>query len=283
MNNVRCSNCNGSGKERDSISLITGEVKYRTCPVCSGTGFVDAELMHYTTYPDQSLEKARYLMQWNGKPIELCIEGNHDFIIVFKNGNRFRLGGFTVGYRGTGPEYTKKLLDAAGFGISMDDIAEMKPPVTFWSIVVESPTIEEAKKKASEIESNDNSFISSEVIEDGTSKTINGRGMSKEAAVENAKDHIPKGSKIIKEDVCKEAEEGKTNIEANSEVEAGQIARKQIPWDATIQKKICLKPKSEGFLGLRPKPGLYEVSWVTDWLVSIEFQPLPAIRVNFRK
>ena len=283
MDKVRCSNCNGSGKERDSISLVTGEVKYRTCSVCSGTGFVDAELMHYTTSPDLSLEKARNLMQWNGKPVELCIAGDHNFTIVFKNGNRFRLGGFTVGYRGTGPDYTKKLLDAAGFGISMDEIAEMKPPVTFTSIVIEAPTIEEAKKKASEIASTDKSFISSEVIEDGTSKTVTDRGMSNKAAIENTKNQVPKGSKIIKEAILKESEEGKTTIEANSEVEAGQIARKQIPWDATIQKKICLKPKSEGFLGLRPKPGLYEVSWVTDWLVSIEFQPFPAVRVNFRK
>ena len=283
MDKVRCSNCNGSGKERDSISLDTGQIKYRTCPVCSGTGFVDAELMHYTTSPDLSLEKARNLMQWNGKPVELCIAGDHNFTIVFKNGNRFRLGGFTVGYRGTGPDYTKKLLDAAGFGISMDEIAEMKPPVTFTSIVIEAPTIEEAKKKASEIASTDKSFISSEVIEDGTSKTVTGRGMSNKAAIENTENRVPKGSKIIKEAILKESEEGKTTIEANSEVEAGQIARKQIPWDATIQKKICLKPKLEGFLGLRPKPGLYEVSWVTDWLVSIEFQPFPAVRVNFRK
>ena len=285
MNEVRCSNCNGCGKERDSISLVTGEVKYRTCSVCSGTGFVDVELVHYTTSPDLSLEKACNLIQYYGKPIELCIAGDHDFTIIFKNGDKYRLGGFTVGYRGTGPDYTKKLLDAAGYGISIDEIAEMKPPVNFTSIVIEAPTVEEAKKKVSEIASTDKSFISSEVIEDGTSKTINGLERSKEAAMERAKNHIPKGSRIIKETVCLEAKEGKVTVEANSESEAIVIARKQIPSDyyATIRKTVCLKPKSEGFFGLRPKPGKYEINWDREWLVSIEFQPLPAVRVNFRK
>jgi hypothetical protein len=285
MDEVKCSNCNGSGKERDSISLVTGEVKYRTCPVCSGTGFVDAELVHYTTLPDLSFEKACNLIQYYGKPIELCIAGDHDFTIIFKNGDKYRLGGFTVGYRGTGPDYTKKLLDAAGYGISIDEIAEMKPPVTFTSIVIEAPTIEEVQKKASEITSTDKSFISSEVIEDGASKTIFYRERSKEAAIERAKNIIPKGSKIIKESVCLEAKEGKVTVKANSESEAVALAHLQLPsdWQAMIRKTVCLKPKSEGFFGLRPKPGEYEISWDREWKVSIEFQPLPAVRVNFKK
>jgi hypothetical protein len=130
MKKVKCSHCKGSGKELASISFDTGKREYRTCPVCKGKGSVKAELSHFTQYPDVSLEKARELMRKHGKPVEVLIAGNHDIRVLFKDGERYILGGFTVGYRGTGPDYCKRFLDEAGFNVSIDEIADMEPPVT---------------------------------------------------------------------------------------------------------------------------------------------------------
>ena len=62
-------------------------------------------------------------MERHGKPVEICFAGNHDIRVLFGDGSRYILGGFTVGYRGTGPDYTKRLLDAAGFNVPIDEIA----------------------------------------------------------------------------------------------------------------------------------------------------------------
>ena len=119
----------GHGKELDSVSLDTGEKKYRTCRVCQGSGKVTAERSHFSDYPDVSLRKAQELMRIHGKPLEIAISDN-DFTLSFKDNTRFILGGFAVGYRGTGPDFAKRFLDEAGFTISLDEIADMKPPLT---------------------------------------------------------------------------------------------------------------------------------------------------------
>jgi len=76
---------------------------------------VAAEKSHFTRYPDLSLKYALQLMQRHGKPVEVRIVRDHDTRVLSKDGSRYVLGGFTVGYRGTGPDYTKRFLDAAGF------------------------------------------------------------------------------------------------------------------------------------------------------------------------
>ena len=130
MDTVTCMHCNGSGKEVAMVDLTTGQATYRVCAVCSGSGKVAVEKSYFTQYPDKSLEFAKQLMQEHGKPSEICIAGNHDIQVLFPDGAKFTLGGFTVGYLGTGPRYTKAFLDAAGFTVSMDDIVSMHPPVT---------------------------------------------------------------------------------------------------------------------------------------------------------
>lgn len=129
MDTVQCFHCLGLGKEVDSVSLTTGEKKYRECSVCHGSGKVSAERSHFSQYPDVSLRKAQELMQIHGKPVEIGITEN-EIMVIFKDNTRFILGGFAVGYKGTGPDYTKRLLDEAGFDLSKDDIAAMKPPIT---------------------------------------------------------------------------------------------------------------------------------------------------------
>ncbi len=130
MDTATCMHCNGSGKEVAMVDLITGQATYRVCSVCGGTGTVEAERSYFTQYPDKSLEFAKQLIQQHGKPSEICITEDDDILVLFLDGAKFILGGFTVGYLGTGPRYTKAFLDAAGFSITMDEIVNMHPPVT---------------------------------------------------------------------------------------------------------------------------------------------------------
>ncbi|MBU0494408.1 MAG: hypothetical protein KKB13_21370, partial [Chloroflexi bacterium] len=141
MEQVPCGHCHGSGQEWQSVDLNTGQVQYRTCSVCGGSGSVSVDRAYFSQYPDVSLRNALDLMQRHGQPVEICITDD-DVRVLFGNGSRYVLGGFTVGYRGTGPDFAKRFLDAAGFDVSMDDIAGMKPPVTLTagqSYVPQSP------------------------------------------------------------------------------------------------------------------------------------------------
>ena len=129
MDTVPCGQCHGSGKQRSIVYLDTGETEYRTCTVCGGTGSVSVDREYYTRYPDVSLRNALSLIERLGKPVEVAVAENDDVQVVFPGGTRVVLGGFAVGYRGTGPDFFKRLLDVAGFDISIDEIAAMKAPV----------------------------------------------------------------------------------------------------------------------------------------------------------
>ena len=274
-----------------SMSLVTGQVQYRTCGVCKGTGKVSAERSHFTEYPDRSLEIARQLIQQHGKPAEICIAGNHDIRVLFKNGSRYILGGFTVGYRGTGPDFTKAFLDAAGFSISMDDIADMHPPVTLVAgqpyipiktLVFESPTIEGAKKQAIDAVPSNANVIDLEVIREGALQTKEGEGITKEAAVENTKRLIPKEAEVDQEIVVREGKRGKQSVQAYSEQDARESVQKQLLEGNEIKKIICTEPVSKGFLGFGRRPGTYEISWELHWRVACKYREAAVVRVRFQ-
>lgn len=291
MNTVECAHCGGKGKEIATMSLTTGEIEYRTCGVCNGTGLVAGEKSYFTEYPDRSLENAHELMRQYGKPVEICIAGNHDIRVLFKDGSRYTLGGFTVGYRGTGPDYTKAFLDAAGFDVSIDSVAEMRPPVTLFAgqpyipvetLVFEAPTIESAKKKAKDSIPSNAKVIDLEVIRGGGPGTKEVEGSSKEAAAENAKYIVPLGAEIDQEIVVREGKQGTQSVQAYSEQEARESAQKQLLEEADIKKIICTEPVSNGFLGVGRKPGTYEVSWVLPWKVAYKYREAAAVRVRFQ-
>jgi len=130
MENIVCSNCKGTGKVLYSMSTATGEKEYNPCSVCKGSGHVIAdEKAYYSKYPDVSLRNALQLMQKHGKPVQIEIL-NSEVHILFGDESKYILGGFTVGYRGTGPDFTKRFLNAAGFAVTMNEIEAMAPPVT---------------------------------------------------------------------------------------------------------------------------------------------------------
>ncbi len=130
-----CLHCNGSGRVGTSMSMTTGEIKYRTCGRCSGTGRVDASLAYYITYPNKSLEIARQLIWQHGKPERVSLEsvdgGFADARLFFQDGFQALLGGFAVGYSGTRPDSLRAMLQAAGFQVTKEDIEKMSLPAHF--------------------------------------------------------------------------------------------------------------------------------------------------------
>jgi hypothetical protein len=291
MDTIQCIHCDGSGKEIASMDLMSGQIQYRTCGVCQGTGNVSAEKSHFTEYPDRSLNNARQLIQQFGEPVEICIVGDHDIRVLFKNGSRYILGGFTVGYRGTGPDYTKAFLNASGFDISIDDIAEMRPPVTLVAgqkyipektLVFKSPTTEDARKKALDAVPSNVKVIELNVIPGGTVKTVEGTGNTKASALENAKRLMPGEVEVEQEIVVLEGAQGKQTVQAYSEPDALGSAQKQILKEYVITGIICTKPASKGFLVIGQRPGTYEVSWALPWKVACKYREVAVARVRFQ-
>ncbi len=351
MERVQCAHCQGSGREVASISLDTGQVTHRTCPVCGGSGSVGVEKGYYTEYPDQSLRNAQSLMQAHGKPVQILIAGNHDVRMLFSDGARYILGGFTVGYRGTGPDYSLRLLRAAGFDISIDDIAAMEPPVTLFAgqpylplrrMLVEGDTVEEARQRVQQQVPAGAEIVSVEVLREApTLVTEEGEGESQEAAAQHAKKSWVRDEwDVVERKVLREAGSGellvqaraedeakqaawqqlgrearlqhsvrlglherpafdpnsarteKLTVEASSEAEALDAARRRLPPGAEIQRTTCAQPPSKGFLGLGRSPGVYELSWLLPWYkvlwsvpwkVAVTYRRPAAVAVRFRQ
>ena len=114
------------------MDIRTGQKQYNPCDVCNGTGRVSDEKAYYSEYPDVSLSKAGQLISEKGKPVKVEIVSNHKVYLHFVDGSKYLFGGFTVGYRGTGPEYTQRLLLTCGFdNVSYNEIVDMTPPKTY--------------------------------------------------------------------------------------------------------------------------------------------------------
>ena len=260
MDAVDCSHCKGTGKEWASVSLDTGQVKYCTCSVCGGTGKVTVERSHYTKYPEVSLRNALQLMQTHGKPTEICIAGDHDIRVLFKDGSKYMLGGFTVGYRGTGPDYTQRFLDAAGFEITMDEIAEMKPPITLTAgqpyiapktLLFRARTVEEAKKAALDSVPPEAEITALEVVFDGTKleKWEQEVYTTLDDASQRARSFLSKSAEIQEEkieDNTNSLTEGTADGEGDSEDDATEKAKTKLPQGASITGKKIFQEGKKG-------------------------------------
>lgn len=206
--------------------------------------------------------------------------------------------------------YTKKFLDAAGFDVSLDEIEEMKPPITLVAgkpyiteeaLIIKASTVEEAKKKVNKIVPPDAKVIAIDVMQDGTPQTKEGEGFSKENALENAKRLLPKDAEIKSPYLAKHGDERiskkdsiygeKLQIEAFSEEEAIDEAISKLPKGASIPEVICTKSMSKGFLGLGKKPGVYEIIWLLPWYivpwkfptkVALTYKQPASIKVRFQ-
>ena len=255
MDTVPCIQCLGTGKEFDSMSLTTGEKKYRQCSVCQGSGTVSAERSHFSQYPDVSLRKAQELMQIHGKPARIDIAEN-EITVLFKDNTRFILGGFAVGYKGTGPDFARRFLEEAGFDISKDDIAAMRPPVTLLpgsgfippeDLVIGAPSLEEAKQKAQQSIPADARVIALKVIYDGQQTAlIAGYGVTEDAAIKDALGRMPAGAEIIKQDMEAEFETKFIEGRGDSEEVAFKDARSRLPAGSSADKEKVLNSVTSG-------------------------------------
>ena len=255
MDTFQCIHCLGTGKEFDSMSLTTGEKKYRQCSVCEGSGKVSAERSHFSQYPDVSLRKAQELMQIHGKPVEIGITEN-EITVLFKDNTQFVLGGFTVGYHGTGPDFTKRFLNEAGFDISKEDIAAMIPPITLLpgtefvpseELVFHAPSLEEAKQKAQESIPSDSRLIALQVINDGQQTTsATGRGATDELAIKDAMKWVSSGAEIIKKDIRDEFRFAFVEGKGNSEELAFKNARSRLPAGITVEEEKVIHSVNSG-------------------------------------
>lgn len=260
MDTVECSHCKGTGREVASISLDTGSAKHRTCGVCDGSGKVTVEKSHYTEYPDVSLRNAIQLMQTYGKPAEIHIAGDHDMRIVFKDGSKYMLGGFTVGYKGTGTDYTKLLLDTAGFNVTIDEIAEMKPPITLTTgqayiapktLIFRAHTVEEARKAAIDSVPPSAEITAIEVVSDGTilDKTEHIVYTTFDEASRRAKSILSDRAEFLEEKIEDDAgilARGIANGEGDSEDGAIEKARNRLPQGASITGKEIVQEGKYG-------------------------------------
>lgn len=254
MDAVECAHCKGTGRELASVSLDTGQKTYSVCSVCDGSGKVTAEKSHYTQYPDVSLQKALQLMQTLGKPVEILIAKDHDLRLQFKDGSHYVLGGFTVGYKGTGPDYTKKLLDSIGFDITADEITEMKPPITLTvgqpyiapkTLVSRADTIEEARTAALTSVPPDAKILAIE--ESSDSKLEKAERIiytTVEKASQDEKSLLSRWAEILEEKIEDDTSilgRNTAHSEGDSEDEATEKARNKLPEGACIIKKEIIQ------------------------------------------
>jgi len=255
MDTVQCIHCLGTGKEFASMSLTTGEKKYRQCSVCQGSGTVSAERSHFSQYPDVSLRKAQELMQIHGKPARIDIAEN-EITVLFKDNTQFILGGFAVGYKGTGPDFAKRFLDEAGFDISKDDIAAMVPPVSLLPgsgfippeyLEIGAPSLEEAKQKAQQSIPADARVIALKVIYDGhQTALIAGSGITEETAMKDALGRLPSGAEIVKQEMYDEFDTKFIEGRGDSEEAAFKDARSRLPAGSSTDEEKVLQSVTSG-------------------------------------
>jgi hypothetical protein len=257
METIVCAHCRGTGREVATISLDTGQVLTdRPCSACGGSGSVALEKSHFTTYPDQSLRFAQSLMQVHGKPVKIQIAADHDVRLWFRDGTRFILGGFTVGYRGTGPSYTQRLLNAAGFPVSLDEIAEMKPPVTLGAGLprisvqerpVEASTLGAGLPRIPVQERPVEASTPGDALPRIRVQELLVEGSTLEGAKRRVPESIPAGSEILSVEVRRGAPEPITEMgEADSKSAAVEHARKtwiHPEWE-TIEEKVLREGQS---------------------------------------
>jgi len=187
-------------------------------------------------------------MQIHGKPARIDIAEN-EITVLFKDNTRFILGGFAVGYKGTGPDFAKRFLDEAGFDISKDDIAAMVPPVSLLPgsgfippeyLVIGAPSLEEAKQKAQQSIPADARVIALKVTSDGqqTAK-VAGYGITEESAMQDAHGRIPEGAEVLKQEMEDEFETKFIEGRGDSEEAALKDARSRLPAEVPPTRKKC--------------------------------------------
>lgn len=88
-----------------------------------------------------------------------------------------------------------------------------------------------------------------QVIRDVTPQTKEGKGISKEAAVENAKRLMPKGAEVDQETVFREGKQGTQSVQVYSEEDARESVQKQfLEGDEIKRRSFARSRRQRAFL-----------------------------------
>lgn len=149
-------------------------------------------------------------------------------------------------------------------------------------IIVEAPTLDEAKKKARELVPDDAKFINIKVLEDGKLQSVETEASSWDVAVAKAKLYIPEGGKLEKEILIQEGKVDILTVLAFSDVEAKIIAQKDIDTGLEILDVACIQKAKNGFLGFGRISGKYNASFQIPWKVSLCYRLTPSVIIYFQ-
>lgn len=222
--------------------------------MCKGSRTVTVERSHFTDYPDASLERAHELMQRHSKPTEICIAGNHDVRVQFKDGSRYVLGGFTVGYSGTGPDYSYAFLRAAGYMVTKADVETMVPPVTLvagkpyvapQTSTGEGTTVDGAAKRAMECLPKAARVLDLTTVRTGEPESAEATGDGPESAREAALKRLPDGAEPTADVVVEPGPQGEILVQASSKNTVAAAALEHMPRDAVVTTATALNPGSD--------------------------------------
>ena len=126
------------------------------------------------------------------------------------------------------------------------------------SLIFESDSLEEARKKASNSIPKDAMVVSEEIIEAGNAEEIIETSNTFEKAFKKAKSKIPKGAKKLGESVLDEGKNETISFEGYDESEIKELAKKKIKKSKILEINLVEKGKT-GFLGFGRKPDKYNV------------------------
>ncbi len=235
-------------------------------------------------------EQASQLLKAHGKLVKVLCQADKSITFVYQDGHTWTDSVFMkFGYYGQGAHCFKRFLYISGFDVSSEEIAELEAPVTLVAgqpppraIVIEAPTVEEARQKANESVPSGAKVLGFQVINDGAPEAKEVEDTSREAALEKAKRYIPEGGTVQEEQVVREGKEGILTVQAYSEQDARNAIEPQLPVGANIQNTVCTRGVSKGFLGFGRKPGTYEVSWILPWKIRLIYRRLAAVKVRFQ-
>ncbi len=213
-----CANCCGSGSVVASVKfdmayaeireqIAHGEISHKKCDVCGGSGSVSLDKAYYSRDSSVSLGNADTLFRRLGKPKEIHIPVLVDEVwAVFADSSHYVFGAFGIGYVGTRPSNFNIFLDKAGFRISSDEIAEMRPPCTLKQ-----------------------GF--------GPPNRVLGRGATPAEALADARAQVPAGADILAEQVVDDGQSRTIESEEPALDAAWKTARSRLPADAVVEEE----------------------------------------------
>jgi hypothetical protein len=164
-----------------------------------------------------------------------------------------------------------------------------QPAVFIRKIEAEGATLEEAGQKLRSLLGPGEKIVSEETVSNGSPRSSRSKGDTAKAAFGQARQKIPKGSRISEErELSAPGEEAfALEVEAFDEEEAKERAKamgkeRKHRGRVHFQSLKLLSQGKKGFLGMGKKPNRYEASMADRWQAEVEIVFVPPIKVSAR-